>query len=94
LHLSPAEYAALAERCGLSVRNVQVSDKAWDFGSRAAFEAFGNVTFIEWSRMIPSGERPAFVSDVLDRYRSVVATSPGEENTFKFYQMDIGLERD
>jgi trans-aconitate 2-methyltransferase len=94
LHLSPAEYAALAERCGLRVEKLQVSDKAWDFGSRAAFEAFGAVTFIEWSRMIPPVERPQFVSDVLDRYRLVAATAPGEENTFKFYQMDIALERE
>jgi trans-aconitate 2-methyltransferase len=94
LHLTPEEYATLSERCGLIVRKVEVSDKVWDFGSRAAFEAFGKVTFIEWSRMIPEAERPKFVSDVLDRYQQVVATSPGQENTFKFYQMDIGLERD
>jgi len=32
-----------------------------------------------------------FVSDVLDRYQAVAVDRPGEENTFKFYQMDVTL---
>ena len=66
---------------------------AWDFQSREAFCAFGSVTFVEWTRQLPESEKPAFITDVLDRYRSVAATQPGEENTFKFYQMDIRLTR-
>jgi trans-aconitate 2-methyltransferase len=53
--------------------------------------AFGSVTFIEWTQFIPEFERLAFVNDVLDRYTSVAADRPGEENTFKFYQMDVTL---
>jgi trans-aconitate 2-methyltransferase len=49
------------------------------------------VTFIEWTRLLPEAERQAFIIDVLDRYRTVAADKPGEENTFKFYQMDIML---
>ena len=30
-----------------------------------------------------------FVTDVLDRYQAVAAKKPGEEQFFKFYQMDI-----
>ena len=55
------------------------------------FVAFGSVTFIEWTQFLPESERLAFVNDVLDRYKSVVADRAGEENTFKFYQMDITL---
>ena len=40
---------------------------------------------------VPEAEKPAFVTDVLDRYRQVAAERPGEENTFKFYQMDVRL---
>jgi trans-aconitate 2-methyltransferase len=90
LHLTPEEYAALAERAGLHARRVHTEDKAWDFGSRSAFLAFGSVTFVEWTQFIPEGERLDFVSDVLDRYRIVAC----EENTFKFYQMDVTLSAD
>jgi trans-aconitate 2-methyltransferase len=40
---------------------------------------------------LPEAERPEFINDVLDRYRAVAADGSGEENTFKFYQMDISL---
>ncbi len=93
LHLTPEEYAALAEQNGLQVRHIHTADKAWDFKSRTAFAAFGSVTFIEWTKFLPEEERPAFINDVLERYRPVVAAQPGEENTFKFYQMDITLAR-
>ena len=32
-----------------------------------------------------------FINDVLDRYQDVAGDHRGEENTFKFYQMDISL---
>ncbi len=41
----------------------------------------------------PAQEEMNFVGDVLDRYRLVACQKAGEENTFKFYQMDIGLRR-
>jgi trans-aconitate 2-methyltransferase len=91
LHLTPEEYGALAERNGFHVRRIHTEDKAWDFKSRAAFFAFGCVTFVEWTQCIREAERRAFVIDVLDRYRIVATDQPGEENTFKFYQMDVTL---
>jgi trans-aconitate 2-methyltransferase len=90
LHLTADEYAALAEENGLHVLSVHTEDHSWDFKSRAAFLAFGSVTFVAWTKFLPEDQRLAFVSDVLDRYRTV-ANQPGEENTFKFYQMDIRL---
>ena len=91
LHLTPEQYGALAERNGLQIRRIHTAAKAWDFESRSAFLAFGSVTFVEWTQFIPEAERLAFVADVLDRYQIVAADEPGEENTFKFYQMDITL---
>jgi trans-aconitate 2-methyltransferase len=91
LHLTPEQYRALAEENGFRVERIHTADKAWDFQSRSAFVAFGSVTFVEWTQLLPEPERLAFVSDVLDRYRSVAADRPGDENTFKFYQMDITL---
>jgi trans-aconitate 2-methyltransferase len=93
VHLTPEAYCELAQHNGLQVVHVQYEDKAWDFKTRSAFEAFGFVTFVEWTRLLPAKEEPNFVGDVLDRYRLVASQTSGEENTFKFYQMDIGLRR-
>jgi trans-aconitate 2-methyltransferase len=89
LHLTPEEYAKLAEQAGLNVEGVRVSDKSWDFHRRSAFYAFATVTFVEWTHLIPEERKHEFIHDVLDRYDDVV----GEKNTFKFYQMDIRLGR-
>jgi trans-aconitate 2-methyltransferase len=91
LHLTPEQYRALAEENGFRVERIHTEAKAWDFQSHSAFVAFGSVTFVEWSQFLPESERLAFVNDILDRYRGVAADGPGEENTFKFYQMDITL---
>jgi len=91
LHLTPEQYGDLAERNGFRVRRTRTEAKVWDFQSRAAFLGFGSVTFVEWTQHLPEAERLAFVTDVLDRYRQVAADAPGEEDLFRFYQMDITL---
>ncbi len=91
LHLTSDEYTVMAERNGFRVLDVNTRDHAWDFGLRAAFSAFAAVGCVEWTRRLPEAERPEFINDVLDRYRAVAADDTGEENTFKFYQMDISL---
>jgi trans-aconitate 2-methyltransferase len=89
LHIAPEDYAALADRCGLHVERVEMKDQAWDFGSTAAFAAFGTVTFVEWSQHVPDVERPQFVADALARYAPIA----GDNHTFRFYQMDITARR-
>ena len=91
LRLTSDEYAARAERNGFSVLRVETNNHAWDFGSRTAFAAFSAVGCVEWTRRLPEAKRAEFINDVLDSYRIVAADNTGEENTFKFYQMDIGL---
>ncbi len=93
LHLTPEQYATLAEQNGLIVRRLDTLDKSWDFKSRAAFLAFSAVTMVEWTKFLPEERRLAFANDVLNHYSTVVTERPGEENTFKFYQMDITLSR-
>lgn len=90
LRLNAAEYAAMAERNHFRVLDVETRDHAWDFGSRAALAAFSAVGCVEWTRRLPEGRRPEFINDVLDRYRATAADGC-QENTFKFYQMDISL---
>jgi len=91
LHLTPNQYAETAEQSGFQVKNLATHDESWDFKSRAGFEAFGSVTFVEWTKHLPEYEKPAFIADVLDRYRILAMNAPGEENIFRFYQMDITL---
>jgi trans-aconitate 2-methyltransferase len=91
LHLTPEQYGELAEQQGFRVVSTHTADKAWDFQSRATFLAFSKVTMIEWTQHVPEAERSAFIADVLDRYQHVAAQAPGEENFFRFYQMDIVL---
>jgi trans-aconitate 2-methyltransferase len=87
LHLTAEQYRDLANRNGFQCDALRVADKAWDFQSRAAFLAFGGVTFVEWTQNLPEAERLSFAADVLDRYQRVA----GKENVFRFYQMDITL---
>jgi trans-aconitate methyltransferase len=91
VHFTPEENRALAGHHGFRLLRLSVEDKAWDFKTREAFVAFARATFVEWTRCLPEGEWQAFVTDVLDRYRSVAADSPQEVNTFKFYQMEVVL---
>jgi trans-aconitate 2-methyltransferase len=93
LHLTMEQYRDLAAASGLQVMSLQSEDKSWDFKTRSAFEAFGEVTFVEWTRMLPAYEEMNFVGDVLDNYHVVAREQPGEENTFKFYQMNVALRR-
>ncbi len=92
-HFTLDEFRALAERSGLRVLSLQVEDFAWDFHTRAGFAAFCHATFIAWTRRLPESDVPAFIDDVLDRYRLVAATTAAEANTFKYYQLEALLGR-
>lgn len=93
VHLTIEEYRDLVQRCGFEVQRVSVANKAWDFQSRAGFTAFGEATFVEWTRRIPKAEWHEFINDVLDRYQNVAADKPSEANTFKFCQMAFELDK-
>ena len=91
LHLTPEEYSSVAARSGFRVLGVSTKDHAWDFGSRMAFSGFCAVGCVAWTSRLPAAERTDFINDVLDRYQLVASCDSGEQNTFKFYQMDISL---
>ncbi len=96
LHLTPGQYAQTAERHGLRVQQIHTALKSWDFQTREDFFAFGQVTFVEWTRVLPASEKPAFINDVLTNYAQVSANSAPLDttthpHTFHFYQMDITL---
>lgn len=89
LRMTAEAYSVLAEECGFKIESVSVKDNAWDFGSQAAFAAFGTVTFVEWSQHIPDGERSEFVIEALTHYKPL----GGNDHTFRFYQMDVTARR-
>jgi trans-aconitate 2-methyltransferase len=89
LRLTEEAYCSLARKSGFRIERVQTESKAWDFGTRAEFFAFSSVTMVEWTKRLPEALRSVFINDVLERYQAVAAEKPGEENTFKFYQMTI-----
>lgn len=82
LHVPPDDYRAMAERAGFRVERVDVTDRAWDFGSRGAFARWAHATFIAWIGELPDDRRDAFITDVLARYGA---------NVFRFYQMRVAL---
>jgi trans-aconitate 2-methyltransferase len=89
LRMTAEAYSVLAEQCGFKIDSVRVKDNAWDFGSQAAFAAFGMVTFVEWSQHIPDAERPEFVIEALTQHKPL----GGNDHTFRFYQMDVTARR-
>jgi trans-aconitate 2-methyltransferase len=91
LRLTQDEYCSLASENGFRIERVKTELKAWDFQTREAFLAFGSVTMVEWTKQLPESFRSVFVTEVLDRYEPVACDKPGEENTFKFYQMTVVL---
>jgi len=93
VHLTPAEYRALAEQNGLRVERIDVQQEAWDFQSRDAFIRFAEATFVEWTRRIPAEQRLTFITDVLERYRRLGDGSAAQANVFTFYQMEVVLGR-
>jgi trans-aconitate 2-methyltransferase len=92
LRLSEQEYCSLARKSGFHIERVQTESRTWDFRTRAGFFAFSSVTMVEWTKRLPESLRAQFINDVLDRYQDVAIEKEGEENTFKFYQMNIVLK--
>jgi trans-aconitate 2-methyltransferase len=100
LRLTQEQYARLVEEKGFRVFGFHTELKSWNFKTRDAFFKFGEVTFVEWTRRLPDGEKSAFITDVLDRYRNIAAPNADagapvapDDNVFHFYQLDISLER-
>lgn len=89
VHFTSEEYARLAERNGLRVERLERELYSWDFGGREGFADWADVTFVEWTRTIPKGERASFIADVLDRYERIDET--GRPGLFQFYQMEAVL---
>jgi trans-aconitate 2-methyltransferase len=91
VHFTPGAYEDLARVNGFNVASAEVSTAAWDFVTREAFAAYCRTTLVGWTQFLPDENKEAFITEVLDRYRSVAADNPGEANIFKFYQLAVVL---
>jgi len=89
VHFTAGEYATLATQHRMRVERIGTQLRAWDFTSREAFVEFANVTFVEWTRLLPPEHRGTFI----DRYRLVGDGSAEDANVFHFYQMRVVLQR-
>lgn len=87
VHPDPAEFADVANACGLRVSSLTVRDREWDFGSAAQFRAWCAVGTTAWTDRLAEPDRAAFVDDLVAAYQSVVPR-PG---LFRFMQMRAEL---
>ena len=87
VHIDPAEFARLANACGLQVSALTVSDREWDFGSAEQFRVWCAVGASAWTDRLAEVDRAAFVDDLVAAYQPVVAR-PG---LFRFMQMRAEL---
>lgn len=87
VHPDPAEFADIANACGLRVNSLTVRDREWDFGSAERFRAWCAVGATAWTDRLAEADRAAFVDDLVAAYQPVVAR-PG---LFRFMQMRAEL---
>jgi trans-aconitate 2-methyltransferase len=93
VHFLPDQYRALADEAGFRVVGIEVEDQDWDFKTRAGFTGFARATFVEWTRRLPEDQWDAFIAESIDSYRAAVDEVSKNEYIFKFYQMQVELER-
>lgn len=87
VHPDPAEFADLANACGLRVSSLTVRDREWDFGTVEQFRAWCAVGATAWTDRLAEPDRAAFVDDLVAAYQLVV-DRPG---LFRFVQMRAEL---
>jgi len=87
VHVDPAAYGDLAASAGLTVEDVVVMDREWDFGSRIQFQRWCAVGSTAWTDRLPAGDRARFVADEVRAYEAVA----GRPGLFRFTQMRARL---
>jgi trans-aconitate 2-methyltransferase len=89
VHVDPQGYGELAASAGLTLEELTVTDREWDFGSRHAFERWCAVGSGAWTDRLPPEERAAFIADQVQAYEPVA----GRPGLFRFTQMRALLRR-
>jgi len=89
VHVDPATYGELAGSAGLTLDDIAVTDREWDFGSREAFIRWCAVGTTAWTDRLPETDRAEFVADLVMAYEPIA----GREGVFRFTQMRARLHR-
>ncbi|MET0866391.1 MAG: class I SAM-dependent methyltransferase [Nakamurella sp.] len=87
VHVDPTGYRDIAGSAGLTLTEQVVDDVEWNFGSRAAFEAWCTVGFADWTARLNPDAVLGWVDEVVTDYQASVGT-PG---LFRFMQMRAEL---
>lgn len=89
IHVEPAGYGELAASAGLTLTDLTVTDREWDYGSRDRFEQWCAVGTTAWTDRLPTADRARFVDELVDAYEPVA----GRPGLFRFTQMRAELRR-
>jgi trans-aconitate 2-methyltransferase len=89
-HVDPADYDALAAAAGLTLDDVTVTDREWDFGSREAFVAWSAMGSTAWTDRLPQDARAQFTEEQVTVYEPIA----GAAGLFRFMQMRARLHRE
>ena len=89
IHVAPAGYGELAASAGLTLTDLTVTDREWDYGSRDKFEQWCAVGTTAWTDRLPTADRARFVDELVDSYEPVA----GRPGLFRFTQMWAELRR-
>jgi trans-aconitate 2-methyltransferase len=89
IHVDPDHYGELAASAGLTVDDLIMTDREWDFGSRAEFARWCLVGSGAWTDRLPLQHREAFIADQVAAYEAIV----GRPGLFRFTQMRVLLRR-
>ena len=89
IHVEPDGYDALAASAGLTLTELTVTDREWDYGSRKAFEQWCAVGCTAWTDRLPVEDRDRFIDELVEAYEPVA----GRPGLFRFTQMRAELRR-
>jgi trans-aconitate 2-methyltransferase len=89
VHVDPAAFGELAASAGLTLDDVTVTDRDWDFGSPEAFIRWCSVGSTAWTDRLPQQDRAEFVADMVRAYEPIA----GRPGLFRFTQVQALLHR-
>jgi trans-aconitate 2-methyltransferase len=89
VHVDPARYGDLAALAGLTLEDLTVTDREWDFGSRDELQRWCSVGSTAWTDRLPAQDRMRFIADQVRAYEPIA----GRPGLFRFTQMRALLHR-
>jgi trans-aconitate 2-methyltransferase len=89
VHVDPGTYGELAASAGLTLENLTVSDREWDYGSREKFRQWCDVGTTAWTARLSPADRARFVDALVESYQEIV----GAPGLFRYMQMRAELRR-